>query len=158
MQVFQKCLYLFHEPSCKTHTLVASLFYRDNATASSTHSVRYHHFTLRSRHCLQLSLKQFCIPGLHLNTVPLHVYALESYILLIFTPSHLLLWYILFRKSLLEEHHNFINYSLFSQAIIINICIIRWWVHVESTLHKPFISPGCWWGYGKHLLESFQLL
>ena len=24
--------------------------------------------------------------------------------------------------------------------------------HVESTLHKLFFSPSCWWGYSKHLL------
>jgi hypothetical protein len=29
------------------------------------------------------------------------------------------------------------------------------WARVESTLHKLFISPSCWWGYGKQLLERF---
>jgi hypothetical protein len=29
-------------------------------------------------------------------------------------------------------------------------------VHVESTLHKLFISPSCWWGCSKHLLERFR--
>jgi len=32
------------------------------------------------------------------------------------------------------------------------------WACVESTLHKLPISPSCWWGYGKHLLEIYWLL
>ena len=27
----------------------------------------------------------------------------------------------------------------------------RCWAHVESTLHKLFVSPSCWWGYGEIL-------
>ena len=32
------------------------------------------------------------------------------------------------------------------------------WAWVETTLHKPLISPSCWCGYGKHLLEIYWLL
>jgi len=32
------------------------------------------------------------------------------------------------------------------------------WAHAEATVHKLFISPRRWWGYGKHLLERFWLL
>ena len=30
-------------------------------------------------------------------------------------------------------------------------------VLVESTLHRLFVSPSCWSGYGKHMLERFWL-
>ena len=32
------------------------------------------------------------------------------------------------------------------------------WAHVESSLHRLFVSPSCWWGYSKHFLERLRLL
>jgi hypothetical protein len=30
--------------------------------------------------------------------------------------------------------------------------------HGWARVHKLFVSPICWWGYGKHLLERFRFL